>query len=113
MTKILKLGDVSGNLGEKPRGITGICSANLLNKGALAAWDVGVRRWNLGVFESEGERTRAQDKGSQYRGSYLNTWLGRPSLVSQAFLWNRTAAGAIRGPSRYPISTTEVWVNAV
>lgn len=44
MTKILKLGDVSGNLGEKPRGITGICSANLLNKGALAAWDVGVRR---------------------------------------------------------------------
>lgn len=30
----MKLGDVTGNLGEKPRGITGIYSAKLLNKGA-------------------------------------------------------------------------------
>lgn len=35
----MKYNDVSGNLGEKPRGITRICSANLLNKGALAAWN--------------------------------------------------------------------------
>lgn len=33
----MKLDDASGNLGEKPMGITRICSANLLNKGALAA----------------------------------------------------------------------------
>lgn len=39
----MKLGDVSGNLGEKPRGITGICSANLLNKEALATLRVGVQ----------------------------------------------------------------------
>lgn len=35
----MKQNDVSENLGEKPRGITGICSANLLNKGALTAWN--------------------------------------------------------------------------
>lgn len=35
----MKQSDVGGNLGEKPRGITRICSANLLNKGAPAAWN--------------------------------------------------------------------------
>lgn len=32
----MKRDDVSGILGEEPSGITGICSANLLNKGARA-----------------------------------------------------------------------------
>lgn len=35
----MKKSDVSGNLWEKPRGITRICSANLLNKGALTIWN--------------------------------------------------------------------------